>query len=199
MDIEFEAKFPDIDKDKLRKKLKALGAVLVKPEFFQKRIVFFLPKGHEIKDGYLRVRDEGDRITMSLKVVNGDKIQDQKEIMLIVDDFENSKKFLLSIGCIEKAYQETKRELWKLDGVEITLDEWPFLEPFIEIEGISEEKVKEVSEKLGFDWEDTIFGAVDVLINKKYGVPYDVINNETPRIIFGGENPWSNWLEKNKK
>lgn len=199
MDIEFEAKFPDIDKDKLRKKLKALGAVLVKPEFFQKRVVFFLPKGHEIKDGYLRVRDEGDRITMSLKVVNGDKIQDQKEIMLIVDDFENSKKFLLSIGCIEKAYQETKRELWKLDGVEITLDEWPFLEPFIEIEGISEEKVKEVSEKLGFDWEDTIFGAVDVLINKKYGVPYDVINNETPRIIFGGENPWSNWLEKNKK
>ncbi|OGM26103.1 hypothetical protein A3D00_01835 [Candidatus Woesebacteria bacterium RIFCSPHIGHO2_02_FULL_38_9] len=176
MDIEFEAKFPDIDKDKLRKKLKALGAVLVKPEFFQKRVVFFLPKGHEIKDGYLRVRDEGDRITMSLKVVNGDKIQDQKEIMLIVDDFENSKKFLLSIGCIEKAYQETKRELWKLDGVEITLDEWPFLEPFIEIEGISEEKVKEVSEKLGFDWEDTIFGAVDVLINKKYGVPYDVIN-----------------------
>src|SRR3990167_4683344 len=117
MDIEFEAKFPDIDKDKLRKKLKALGAVLVKPEFFQKRIVFFLPKGHEIKDGYLRVRDEGDRITMSLKVVNGDKI----------------------------------------------------------------------------------YGAVDVLINKKYGVPYDVINNETPRIIFGGENPWSNWLEKNKK
>ena|SRR3989344_4235269 len=199
MDIEFEAKFPDIDKDKLRKKLKALGAVLVKPEFFQKRVVFFLPKGHEIKDGYLRVRDEGDRITMSLKVVNGDKIQDQKEIMLIVDDFENSKKFLLSIGCIDKAYQETKRELWKLDGVEITLDEWPFLEPFIEIEGISEEKVKEVSEKLGFDWEDTIFGAVDVLINKKYGVPYDVINNETPRIIFGGENPWSNWLEKNKK
>jgi len=28
---------------------------------------------------------------------------------------------------------------------------------------------------------------------------YITLNNETPRIIFGGENPWSNWLEKNKK
>jgi hypothetical protein len=31
------------------------------------------------------------------------------------------------------------------------IDEWPFLEPFIEVEGGSELGVRQVSEKLGFD------------------------------------------------
>ncbi len=199
MDIEFEAKFENIDKDEVRMKLKTVGAKLVRSEFLQKRAVFFLPKGHEINGGWLRVRDEGDKVTMSLKVVSGGKIEDQKEICLTVDSFENAKTFLKKIGCIEKAFQENKRERWILDGVDITLDEWPFLEPFIEIEGPSEEKVQGVSQRLGFDWSEAMFGALDGLVNKRYGVPFEVINNETPKIVFEGENPWLAWLEKNKK
>lgn len=60
MDIEYEAKFLNVDKVALQKKLKAAGAKLVKPEQLYKRAVFFLPKGHEIEGGWLRVRDEGD-------------------------------------------------------------------------------------------------------------------------------------------
>jgi adenylate cyclase class 2 len=65
MNIEYEATFVDIDKKEVRNRLRKAGAELIRPEFLQKRVVFHLPKSHEIKGGWLRVRDEGERITMS--------------------------------------------------------------------------------------------------------------------------------------
>lgn len=190
MDIEYEATFLNVNKDNLRKKLKVIGATLVKSEFLQKRVVFFLPKGHEVKGGWVRVRDESDKITMSFKVVDGNTIQDQKETCLVVDNFQTAEQFLVGIGCVKKSYQENKREKWLLEGVEITIDEWPFLEPFTEIEGKSEEEVKKISEKLGFDYSKAVFGSLDVIVSRKYSISEDDINNHTPLIIFEGENPY---------
>lgn len=191
MNIEYEATFPDVDKREVRARLLAVGATLVKPEFFQKRVVFNMPKGHEIPGGWVRVRDEGDRITMSLKVVDGERIENQKETCLKIDGFDEGVDFLLSIGCERKSYQETKRELWMLDGTEVTLDEWPFLRPFVEVEGRSEESVKMVAEKLGFDYTQALFGAVDILYIRQY--PYLTFDriNQAPRIVFDGENPFA--------
>jgi adenylate cyclase class 2 len=190
MEIEYEATFTDIDKDAVRSKLRSAGAKLVKPEFFQKRVVFNLPKGHEIKGGWLRVRDEADRVTMSLKVVDGDRIENQKEICLVVSSFDDAELFLKTIGCEWKAYQESKREIWELAGVEIMIDEWPFLEPFVEIEGKSEKDVKKTAEAIGFDYSKAIFTAADKLIQSKYGLTTDYINNHISRITFDGENPF---------
>jgi adenylate cyclase class 2 len=191
MNIEYEATFLDINKDEMRKKLKAVGAELIRPEFMQKRTVFNLPKKDSNFHGWVRVRDEGDKITMSIKIVDGDKIENQKEICLSVDNYIEAVNFLKELGCHEKAYQETRRELWKLDGVEITIDEWPFLEPFVEVEGKSEEAVKSVSEKIGFDYSKALFCAVGLIYQMKYGITHDVIINKTPRIVFEMDNPFN--------
>jgi len=190
MNIEYEATFININKDEIRGRLKKAGATLIKPNFLMKRIVFELPTGHEIPGGWLRVRDEGDKTTMSLKVVNGDKIEDQKEIYLKIDNFAEGVKFLESIGARQKAYQESYRELWILDGVEVTIDEWPYLEPYVEVEGKSEKEVKSASEKLEFDYAQALFCSVDTLYNKKYGTPLDIINYKTNRITFDDPNPF---------
>ena len=190
MKIEYEATFPDVDKREVREKLLAVGATLVKSEFLQKRVVFNLPKGHEIPGGWVRVRDEGDRITMSLKVVDGEHIENQKETCLTVDDFDEAVNLLLSLGCEKKSYQETKRELWTLGGTEVTIDEWPFLRPFVEVEGQSEESVKQVSEKLGFDYAQALFGAVDILYIRQYPHLTKERINQAPLIVFDGENPF---------
>lgn len=189
MDTEYEATFVNINKENIRKKLKEVGANLIKPEFLQKRVVFNLPKGF---DGYswLRVRDEEDKITMSFKIVNGDKIENQKEINLIIDDFKKGIEFLETIGCQKKAYQETKREIWKLDNVEICIDEWPFLEPFVEVEGKSEKEVKAVSKKLGFDYSKAWFCATGLIYSKKYNIPVEIIDNEISEISFNSKNPF---------
>src|SRR5258708_1330221 len=133
MYTEFEATFPNTKKSDARAKLKKAGAKLVRKEYLQKRCVFNLPSVHEIKGGWLRVRDEGDKITMSLKIVDGDKIENQKEIQLKIDNFNEGVALLEATGATKKAYQESRRELWELNGIEITIDEWPFLESFVEI------------------------------------------------------------------
>jgi len=190
MAIEYEATFTDINKDEIRGRLKEAGAILVKPEFLQQRLNFELPSGHEIKGGWLRIRQEDDKATMSLKIIDCDKIEDQKEICLYIDDFTEGLNFLRSIGCQEKAYQENKRELWSLDQTEIAIDEWPYLEPYVEIEGQSEAEVKKVSAKLGFDYNEAIFGSVDVQYNKKYKLTNDYINNTIKKITFNEPNPF---------
>lgn len=190
MAVEYEATFLDINKDEMRKKIGEVGGKLIKPEFMQKRFVFDLPKGNEIEGGWLRVRDEGEKITMSLKIVNGKKIEDQKEVELVINDFNTGKEFLELIGCPLKSYQETKREIWELDGVEICIDSWPFLEPFVEVEGKTENEVKTVSEKLGFDYSKAWFCACSAIYNKKYGIPEKDINGKIPRITFDMENPF---------
>jgi adenylate cyclase class 2 len=189
MDIEYEAKFTNIDKDEIRRRLSKAGAELIRPEYLQKRIPFHLPAERRSKDTWLRVRDEGDKITLSLKTIDGDKIEDQKEICLVVSSFEDAVELLKAIGCEPKSYQETKRELWKLDDVDVTIDEWPFLEPFVEVEGPSENAVKNASEKLGFRYEDAVFGPVAKLYGKKYNLnSYQV--SDIPKIIFEMENPF---------
>jgi adenylate cyclase, class 2 len=189
MKVEYEATFANINKEEIRERLKRAGAALERPEYLQKRIPFHLPSEKRSKHSWLRVRDEGGVVTLSLKTVDGNKIENQKELFLQIDDFDTAVELLKSIGCEPKSYQETKRELWKLNGAEITIDEWPFLEPFVEIEGASEEEVKRASEKLGFKWSEALFCAVGKLYEMKYGVPEDEINT-APKIIFDMENPF---------
>lgn len=190
MHIEYEATFPHIEIEDVRSRLLASGAVLVRPMFLQKRAVFFLPKGHEVEGGWLRVRDEGDKITMSFKVVDGETIRNQKEICLTVDSFSEACDMLIGIGCTQKAYQETRRELWTLDGVAITIDEWPSLSPFVEVEGESESVVKNVSECIGFLYADARFCHVGTLYGEEYGFHESVFNDDTPLLTFGMENPF---------
>jgi adenylate cyclase class 2 len=188
MYTEFEAKFANINKEAIREKLKSIGAELTKPEFMQKRVTFNLPKKEAGK--WLRVRDEGDKITLSYKHTQDGDISNQKEIELKVDDYDQAAELLEIIGCEKKAYQETLRELWTFQNVAITIDEWPFLEPIIEIEGTSEEEVKEVAEKLGFDYSKAIFGAITQLYAEKYSITHERINQNTPLIKFDMKNPF---------
>ncbi len=192
MQIEYEATFINIDKQIIRQKLSVLGAELIRPEFLQRRVVFNLPEGHGIPGGWLRVRDEGGKITMSLKVVDGTTIYDQKEVLLNIDNFDNAVIFLESIGSKKKAFQESRREIWKLGDVEIMIDEWPFLEPYVEIEGVSEDAVKLVSEQMGFDYSTAVFDSVDGQYSTKYGISKEIINQHTPEILFDIENPFLN-------
>lgn len=190
MDIEYEATFPNIDKKEIRRKLKKVGASLVRPEYLQRRIPFELPKGHKIKGGFVRVRDEGDKITLSLKIFDGDKkVEDQKELCLTVNNFNETVEFLKLLGCKLTSFQENKRELWKLDGVEITIDEWPFLEPLVEIEGRSEKAIKKVSEKIGFDYSKALFCGTTKIYQMKYKISAKKINF-APKIIFDMKNPF---------
>jgi len=185
MNIEYEATFTQINKEEMRKKLKEAGAKLIRPEFLMRRHVYQPPI--KLKEGWLRVRDEGDKITMALKQMTGKKITDQKEIEFEISDYDAACKLFETIGCHNKSYQETLREIWHLDDVEITIDTWPGLKPILEIEGKNEKDVKRIASDLGFKWEDAIFWSADEIYERELGIPREIINNQTPEITF--ENP----------
>jgi len=190
MEIEYEAVFTNIEPDSFRAVLTSAGAELARAEYMQTRSAFNLPESVLTQKGWARVRDEGDKITMSVKSIEGEGIESQKESCVTVDSFKQAESLLTQLGCDKKAYQETKRELWMLDGVEVTIDTWPFLEPFVEVEGSSEAVVKAVAEKLGFEWAAAKFCAVDTLYSEKYDISTDQINNHTPEILFDMDNPF---------
>jgi len=190
MEIEYEATFENVDKNEIRERLKNAGAQLIKPEALHKSITFHLPPSIDIKHSFVRVRDEGDKITITLKVIEGDGIEKMQEINLDVNDMKKAEELLIFLGCEKKSYQENKRELWKIGDVEITIDEWPFLEPIVEIEGLSEKIVREVAEKLEFDYREAVFGPITVVYAKKYNISEERINDKTPKIVFDMENPF---------
>ena len=191
LQTEYEATFIDINVGHIRETLQALGGVLKRPQFMQKRMVYSFPKGHEIQGGFLRVRDEGDKITMSIKIMEASgTIDGQKEIELTVNSYNNATQFLQTIGAEPRSEQESKRELWELNDTQIMIDWWPFLEPFIEIEGPSEDAVKNVANTLGCQWEDAIFDSVDAIYSSIYNISKDRVNNHTPKILFNMENPF---------
>ncbi len=193
MEIEFEATFVNIDKSVIKQQLKNLPAVLVKPEFVQKRVIINPPDFVKNKDAWIRLRDEGDKITLTYKVIAGDKIEDQKEICLVVDNFSKTLEFLEKIGCQIKSYQESTRELWQLNGVDICIDEWPYLEPFVEIEGKDEVAVREVAKQMGFAYNQALFGNVGTLYQKKYGIEPHLIHEKISRLTFTEPNPFLNY------
>jgi adenylate cyclase class 2 len=196
METEIEAKFIDIDKEKLCQKLIEKGAVLEHPEILMRRKVYDYPDKRLNKiGGWVRVRDEGDKITLTYKQTNKKTLQGTKEISIIVNDFEKTCKFLEAIGMMEKSYQETKRERWKYKGVEITIDTWPWIPTFIELEGSNEEIVKEVAKDLELDWGKAIYGSVEVIYKIYYDVSEEEINSY-PIIKFTDP---PDWLLKRKR
>jgi len=179
---EFEAKFLDIDKTDMRKRLKDIGATLDHPKKRYVRIVFHRCTD-EIK-GYARIRNEGDKITMTVKLYKDPKFPEEYEIE-IKDSFENGANFLRALGLKQKAFQETYREKWIHPlAHEITFDDVPGIPTYMEIDCTGEESLNKLVNMLNLDKSKMRFGAFDVQYLEYYGVPKDVINNETPSLTF---------------
>lgn len=191
MKAEIEAKFLNVDKENIRKLLKNIGAELVAPERLMNRAVF----DGKRKSEYYRVRNEGSQITMSFKREEKRSIEGMKEICLTVDNYNNAVEFLTSLAGKPKALQETYRESWVKDGVEIDIDTWPWIPPFIEIEGKSAEAVEGIADKLGLKMVDAKYGSVGIAYRQVFDVTDEDINS-MPEIKF---TDIPEWLEKRRK
>lgn len=158
---EIEVKFLDINKEEIEQKLIKLGARRL-GDFLFKRIVFDYPDWRLNTDNaWLRLRDEGEKVTLTYKKRLGTDTHDgstsdvgMHEIEIIVDDFEKTKNLLLTLGFIEKKYQEQKRTRYVLDDIEFDIDIWPRLNPYLEIETSSWEKIDQAIDLLGLSKAD---------------------------------------------
>ena len=190
MKTEIEVKFLDVSFDDVRIKLKELGAVCEQPMRIMRRVAIHNDFMRTGKDSFLRVRDEGYRVTMTYKQFDDLSVDGAKEIEVEVSSFEDTVAILEQAGLQQHTAQETKRENWRLGTVEIMLDEWPWLKPYIEIEGESEEELKNLAEKLGFNWKEAVFG--DVMAAYRVEYPHLTLKDTVamvPVVKFGESLP----------
>ena len=132
---------------------------------------------------------------MSYKRLEDRTLHGTKEITFDISDFDAGCDFLIASGFDMKSYQETKREKWIYKKSEITIDTWPWIPTFVEIESETEEEIKQVAKEIGFDWKDALHGSVENAYQHVYDVSEDEIDG-WESITFS---PIPDWLEIRKK
>lgn len=171
---EIEARFLDINPESLRQKLHDAGAVLVSPERLMQRETFdFADKKLAAQSGWVRLRNEGDRITLSYKQEESHSLSGMKEATVDISSFEDTRAILACIGLVSKSAQETKRESWKLENTDITIDTWPWIPPVLEIEGPHEDAVKKAAHALGLEWSKATHGGIDHVYTHYFDITKD--------------------------
>jgi adenylate cyclase, class 2 len=197
METEFEVKFYPVDKEEYRQKLKEAGAELITSERKMRRIIFdYRNQSSKFQCDYLRVRDEGDVVRLSAKTHAREdgNIADQKEVDVIVSDFDKTVQILRLAGLKSDRFQINLRETWKFENTEIVIDSWPWLDTYTEIEGPTEQSVKVAAEKLGFDWNRSIVTSVTEVYMKVYNLSEEEVLEKISDINFE-KNPFEG-LEK---
>jgi adenylate cyclase class 2 len=193
MKTEIEVKFLNVDFNLMREKLSHLDAECIQPMRMMRREIIETPE-LEAKRSFVRIRDEGNKVTLTYKQVDEDSLTGVKEIEVSVSDFNDTVTLLGKAGLATKSFQESMRETWHIDSVEVVLDEWPWLNPYIEIEGLSETEVKGVASRLGFNWDDAVFGRVTSAYQIQYPngdadklvtIPVVAFDQPIPEIISG--------------
>jgi adenylate cyclase class 2 len=196
MQTEIEAKFLDVDPDAIRHKLRTAHAVLLQKEMRYLRTNYDFPDGRlRARKGWIRLRDEGGKITLTYKELKDRSLHGTKEVSITVDSFARTEEFLNDIGLVEKSVQETRRERWNLDESEVTIDTWPWVPPFLEIEAPTETDVRAVAALLGLPWKKAVHGSVEIVYQRYFNVTEDDVDS-WKRITF---EPTPAWLAAKRK
>ncbi|MCC7569829.1 CYTH domain-containing protein [Candidatus Micrarchaeota archaeon] len=172
MKTEYETQILGIDKQKIIDKLIGLGAKET-PEILQKRWVFDIECLNHENPGmgeWIRLRKVGEKTTITYKNKRGTAVDETQEIEIEVEDFEKSAEILSKLSCFSgKYYQENKRHRFVLENVEFTIDTWPKIPSFLEIEGKTEKDVEKGIEMLDLKGKES--GHLGLInIYQKYGI-----------------------------
>jgi adenylate cyclase class IV len=142
MPKEYEYRFNSYDKKQIISKLKELGAKYFGTYKF--KVMVFTDSINSEK--YVRVRDEGHRITMTIKNNLTDKFPIENEV--IISDFDEGVNILLALGCKKKYYYEKYREIWNIKNSEIIFDMNPGIPELMEVESSSKKELDDLCKKL---------------------------------------------------
>ena len=166
MKTEYEVKILDIDINNIKAKLDNLWAKYIW-ENLQKRYVYdFNPINN---NKWIRLRQVWEKVELTIKEITDDSITWTKELEVNVGDFELTNNILKELWYIPKAYQENKRISYMLDWVNIEIDFWPLIPPYLEIEWKDEIEVEKMVNKLWYKISDTTsINTTKVYI--KYGI-----------------------------
>lgn len=115
---------------------------------------------------WVRLRQTNDITTVTVKSINNPgknnyEIQDVDEIEIEVESISKAKELLNAMGMFHRNYQEKRRLIYKKEEQECTIDFWPRLNPFLEIEVKEESLLDEIIKDLQLDESQIVSQNVD--------------------------------------
>ncbi len=165
---EIEVKFLEVDKLKLIEKLISLGASDRGEEIITEQIFHDVNGDWYAQRKFCRIRTTSKGITFTYKHVEQRTATGTVEIEFAITEPDKIKSFLEALGLVMDREQEKTRHKFHLGEVIVDIDTWPKIPTYVELEGQSEEAIKDASIKLGFDWSKGIFGTADTVIREVY-------------------------------
>lgn len=150
---EYEVKVLGISPIEIIQTLRSLGAKET-PEVLMRRYVFDFSTG---VIEWLRLRDDGSKVTLTYKhkEKGNTRVGRTIEIETEVGDFDKTATILKKLPFQAIYYQENKRHLFTLDEIEFSLDTWPKIDPFLEVESHNKSKINQGLKLLGLEGKDS--------------------------------------------
>ena len=131
MGKEYEIRIYDFDEKLVKKKIKENGGKIINKKTLMSIITYHHPLNK--KDLYIRIRNEGDKITLTTKSNLKSKFLTEREV--IIDSMEEDEDILKMLGCKEKYRNEKIRETYGLKGCkEVVFDSMPGTPTWMEID-----------------------------------------------------------------
>lgn len=168
MEKERELTVLDIDVDDFIETIESLGAVK-QGEFLQRRFVYDVNPVNPNK--WIRLRTNGIKTTLTIKEIKDkNAIEGTNELEIVVNDFDKTNEILNELGYEARNYQENYRRLYTLYDTEISIDSWPLIPTYAEIEGKTNEDVERVLKLVNTKNYQTTTYDVESIYREIYGI-----------------------------
>ena len=168
---EIECRFLEIDKNALIKKLIELGAkdtgekMLTELIFYDKDLTWIE------QDKRIRLRQVGDKIKLTYKERQVHTVDGTYEVEFEVEDFKKAEILLEKAGLVPYRHQEKLRHTFYLNNVAFDIDTWPKAPTYVELEGNSEQELKDAAKLVGYDWNNVELRTPKWVLENKYNIP----------------------------
>jgi adenylate cyclase, class 2 len=152
-EVEIEAKFYVKEMPFFENRLKSLGAVCTQSRVHEINLRFDFPDRSLSRDRrVLRLRkDNHSVLTYKGPADPTQPVSVRQEIEFEVDNFQTARHFLEALGYEVSVMYEKYRTIYKLDVVDVALDEMPYGN-FIEIEGPDAASIQVAAAVLRLNW-----------------------------------------------
>ena len=175
MTHEIETKVLAVDKEEIIKKIISVGGK--KTGETRLNVNWYRLRGTKEGDEqwFLRIRSNSQgkhEVTWKAKSEIFGIARKHKEINLFVEDAEKLGKIFEEIGLEKYAHQEKDRRSLALKNCLLEIDQYPGMPAFLEIEGDSEEIIKEIIKLLDLEKNRTWEKGERILIQEVYGLDW---------------------------
>ncbi len=144
MGKESEIEILDVDRKEVVRRLRELKARHEGVHRFR-RMEFLIRGNIHGKHSWMRVRTDGKETTITLKETQGrGGYTSMKEYEVTAGDFGDAVRIMCKLSDSKPIYWENDRDAWRLGDAYVTIDKWPGIPAFVEIEAPTMRRVKEV-------------------------------------------------------